>query len=465
VDRFFKKIAVEIADAGGRAYYVGGRVRDHLRGIPCLDRDIEVYGLPLSRLQKLLRAHGRVEAVGRAFGVLKFFAAAGEADFSLPRRESLTGSGHRGFTVDLDPSITPAEACARRDFTVNAMLMDLLTEEISDFHGGRRDLDAGLLRHVGPAFAEDPLRVYRMVQLGGRLDLRPHTSTLELARGMDLDDLAPERIFAEFAKLFLLAERPSLGMEIALQAGVLEYHPELKAMVDCPQDPEWHPEGDVWTHTLMVLDAAAGLRVGDRQEDLALMFGALCHDLGKPATTGEKEGRIVSPGHAEAGIDPATRFMTSISADRRLLEQVLEFVRYHLRPAEFHRVRDQIGNASIRRLALKTNIQDLVRLARADHLGRTNPDALAGKFPAGDWLLAKAEALAVRREAPHPLLQGRDLLKRGWTPGPTMGRALEKAFQAQLDGAFTELPDALDWLDANIEALKADDTKESPDVQ
>ncbi len=459
MDLLFRQIATEIAAAGGRAFFVGGRVRDHLRGRPGQDFDIEVYGLPLAELQVLLRRHGRVQSVGRAFGVLKFHNAEGEADFSLPRRENLTGSGHRGFTVDLDPDISPAEACARRDFTVNAMLMDVLSGEISDFFGGREDLDAGLLRHVGPAFVEDPLRVYRLMQLGARLEMKPHASTLELARGMDLTTLAPERIFAEFEKLLLLAERPSLGMEIAREAGVLDVHPELATLVGCPQDPGWHPEGDVWTHTLMALDAAAGLREGDDRTDLALMFGTLCHDFGKPATTGMKGERIVSPGHAEAGVAPSLSFMERISNDRRLLEQVLDFVRYHLRPAEFHNVREEIGDASIRRLALKVNIRELLRVARADHLGRTTRDALAQEFPAGDWLLAKAEALAVEVEAPSPLLLGRHLIDRGWAPGPAMGRILETAFQAQLNGAFDDLPAALAWLDEYLITLESEDAE------
>ena len=460
MESLIRQIASEIAAAGGRAYHVGGRVRDSLRGEPGHDFDVEVYGLSPQRLQAILSARGQVHAVGRAFGVLKFKSPSGEADFSLPRRENLTGSGHRGFTVDLDPDITPREACARRDFTVNAMLMDVLTGEVLDFFGGREDLAGGRLRHVGPAFAEDPLRVYRLMQLAARLELRPHPDTLALCRGMALDALPPERIFAEFEKLFLLARRPSLGLAAAREAGVLAQHPELAALIDCPQDPEWHPEGDVWIHTLMTVDAAAGLRGGKRADDLALMFGALCHDLGKPSTTGLKQGRVVSPGHAEAGEAPTRAFMARVSRDQGLLEGVLAFVRYHLRPAEFHRVRDSIGDGAIRRLALQVNIVDLERMARADHLGRTTPDALAGAFPAGEWLLAKAASLAVEAEAPHPFLLGRHLLARGWSPGPEMGRALDQAFEAQLEGAFDTIETALTWLDENDAKLKRAAAKE-----
>ncbi len=452
MEKLVQEIAREVAAGGGRTYYVGGYVRDRLQGRPCHDLDVEVYQLSLPALQGILKHHGRVHAVGRAFGVLKLTPhdhPEQVIDFSLPRRENLVGSGHRGFAITLDPDITPAEACARRDFTINAMLMDVLSEELHDFFDGQGDLNRGCLRHVSTAFAEDPLRVYRLAQFAGRLAMEAHPDTLALCRSMSLDELPAERIFAEFEKLLLLADRPSLGVVAAREAGILVQHPELAKLVGCPQDPEWHPEGDVWTHTLMSLDAAAGLRTGDRNKDLALMFGALCHDLGKPGTTGVKDGRIVSPGHADAGVEPAELFMERICKDKQLIRQVMDFVRYHLRPAEFYRVRDEIGDASIRRLALKVNLEDLVRLSRADHLGRTTPDALAKEFPAGEWLLARGELLAVKKEGPKPILQGRHLLGRGWLPGPVMGRFLETAFQAQLDGAFTEISEALEWLEEN----------------
>ncbi len=452
MEKLVQDIAREVAAGGGRAFYVGGYVRDRLQGRPCYDLDVEVYRLPLPALQGILKRHGRVLAVGRAFGVLKLNPhdhPEQVIDFSLPRRENLVGSGHRGFAITLDPDIIPAEACARRDFTINAMLMDVLSEELLDFFDGQGDLERNCLRHVSDAFAEDPLRVYRLAQFAGRFAMEAHPDTLTLCRSMRLDELPAERVFAEFEKLLILADRPSLGLETARKAGILVQHPELAKLVGCPQDPEWHPEGDVWTHTLMSVDAAAGLRTGDRSKDLALMFGALCHDLGKPDTTGVKGGRIVSPGHADAGVEPAGHFMERICKDKQLMQQVLDFVRFHLRPAEFYRVRDEIGDASIRRLALNVNLEDLVRLSRADHLGRTTPDALANDFPAGEWLLARGEQLAVKKEGPKPILQGRHLMERGWLPGPEMGRFLETAFQAQLDGAFTGISEALEWLEKN----------------
>jgi tRNA nucleotidyltransferase (CCA-adding enzyme) len=441
------QIAEEIASQNGSSWYAGGYVRDRLSGRTPVDLDIEVHALPLEKLEKILRRHGSVSAVGRSFGILKFHSEDGDYDFSLPRRENREGRGHRGFVVDLDPSITFEEACSRRDFTVNAMLENVLSGEVLDFFGGQKDLAGRVLRHVGPAFEEDPLRAYRLMQQSARFEMAPAPETLALCQRMDLSELAPERVFVEWSRLLLEAQRPSIGLETARKAGILAHHPELAALIGCLQDPSWHPEGDVWTHTLLVVDEAAGLRSGQRGEDLILMFGALCHDFGKPDTTFEKDGRIVSPGHAEKGVAPALRFMERMTQDTALLEGVEQVVRYHLRPAELYRVRDEVGHGAIRRLALKVKISDLVRWARADHFGRRTDDALERDFPAGEWLMSRAEDLDVHEAAPKPILLGRHLLDQGWTPGPDMGERLKQAYEAQLDDAFQDLDGALRWLE------------------
>jgi len=286
-----------------------------------------------------------------------------------------------------------------------------------------------------------------MMQQAARLEFEVAPETLELCRRMDLSELVPARVYKEWEKLLLLADRPSLGLEVARKAGVLRMHPELGALVGCPQDPEWHPEGDVWTHSLMAVDQAARLRRGEIRRDRVLMFGLLCHDMGKPATTFEKDGRIVSPGHCEEGVATARRFMESITRDVDLIEGVLDCVRYHLRPAELYRVREKVGDPAIRRLALQVSIEDLVVWSRADHLGRGTEDALAGEFPAGDWLLGRAAELKVRRAGPDAILMGRHLLERGWASGPEMGRCLKRAYEAQLDGTFDDLDGALRWLE------------------
>jgi len=242
------------------------------------------------------------------------------------------------------------------------------------------------------------------------------------------------------------ARFPSVGLQTMRFLEATRFFPELETMIGCPQEYEWHPEGDVWVHTLMVLDAAADLKTGDRQEDLVLMLAALCHDLGKPlVTSDEKDGRIRSPNHEPLGEGPTRSFLARLTREKRLVDDVVALVVHHLRPHSLHK--SGAGPAAIRRLATKVPIDRLVRHARADHYGRTTPDALARVFPAGDWLLEEARNLEVEDRAPKPILMGRHLIEQGMSPGPEMGRILEAAFEAQLEGVFSDLDGALLWLD------------------
>ena len=291
------EIAAAIRGAGGRAIVVGGWVRDRLRGTRSKDVDIEVFGLEVERLEAVLAQFGDVLAIGRAFGV--FRVAGLDVDFSLPRRDSKRGPGHRGFDVVPDPSLEFDAAARRRDLTVNSIGLDPLTGEVLDPHGGCEDLARRTLRATDPQhFPEDPLRGLRVVQLAARLEMEPDEALVALCRELDLSELSGERVFEEFRKLLLRAARPSLGFTVLEATGQLRFFPELDALRGVEQDPEWHPEGDVWVHTLMVVDAAASLRVGNESgdDDLALMLAALCHDLGKPVHHGadRRTGPLVS---------------------------------------------------------------------------------------------------------------------------------------------------------------------------
>ena len=314
-------IAKSVRDAGGRAVVVGGWVRDHLLGLRSKDVDIEVFGLDVERLEALLAGFGNVHTIGRAFGVLRVGGI--DVDFSLPRRDSKRGPGHRGFDVAPDPSLDFAEAARRRDLTVNSIGIDPLTGEVLDPHDGRRDLKHRVLRATEPArFPEDPLRGLRVVQLAARLEMTPDEELVALCRSLDLSQLSGERVFDEFRKLLLRSAKPSIGFKVLEDTGQLRYFPELDALRGVPQDPEWHPEGDVWVHTLMVLDAAASLRDADKGgvstedsgENLALMLGALCHDLGKPATTERAGGRIRSYRHDVEGVAPTRALLARMRA-------------------------------------------------------------------------------------------------------------------------------------------------------
>jgi tRNA nucleotidyltransferase (CCA-adding enzyme) len=437
-------IARAIREAGGQSLLVGGWVRDRLLGIESKDFDLEVYGLSAERLEETLRRFGEVIAVGRAFGVLRVKGI--DADFSLPRRDSKTGRGHRGFLVEVDPTMTFDEAARRRDLTMNAIGFDPLTEEIIDPHHGRRDLLARRLRAVDRGtFSEDSLRGLRVAQFAARFEMRPDQELVEICSTLDLSDLPGERMFDEFEKLLLKGVRPSLGLEFLRVTGLLRFFPELQSMVGVPQDPQWHPEGTVWEHVLLVVDEAARLRTGDREADLTLMFGALCHDLGKPLTTVHEGGRIRSPNHEEAGEPVARALLERLRSPQALMEKVAGLTRYHLAPANF--LKQGASPRAYRRLARKleeygASVQMLERVARADHFGRTTPEALARQFPEGEEFLRRARDLAVEEHAVKDAVLGRHLIARGMTPGPQFGPILERCREIQEETGLDD-PEAI----------------------
>ena len=337
------KLANAIHQQGGQPILVGGSVRDYLLGqiIP-KDLDLEVYHLEANELEMVLSQFGKVLRVGKSFGVLKLVTENAEYDVSLPRRESKTGKGHKGFLVNADPQMTFEEASARRDFTINSIGFDPIHQLWLDPHHGQEDLRKGVLRHVGPAFAEDPLRVLRGAQFAARLNFQLAPETIKLCQTLDLNELSRERLLGEFKKLLLRAERPSIGLEILRQTKSLRFFPELEALIDVPQDPTWHPEGCVWTHTLMVVDEAAKLRVGEEKADLVLMFGALCHDFGKPETTIWKDGHWRSPAHDVLGMQPTEKFLRRLTDEASLIEKVTVLVREHLRPSMLYNDREKV---------------------------------------------------------------------------------------------------------------------------
>jgi tRNA nucleotidyltransferase (CCA-adding enzyme) len=446
------EIAADINQAGGAVYLVGGWVRDMLMDIPCHDYDLEVYGLDMEKLFNILVRHAKPNLVGKSFGVITMRVDGLNFDFAFPRTENKTGPGHKGFAVLPDPFLDFAAASARRDFTINSMGIKIPEMELADHHGGKRDLRAKVLRHVSDAFAEDPLRVLRAVQFAARFELDIAPETQELCRRLPLAELPMERIYGEFKKLLLKARRPSVGLEWMRKLGLLSHFPELAALIGVQQEPEWHPEGDVWVHNNMVIDEAAKLRQEEFGEfdNMALMLGALCHDLGKPACTSFSEGKWRSPAHDVRGEGPTRRFLDRLTRETALVETVVAFVREHLKPALLYKARAEVKPSAIRRLALRVDIEKLVRVARADHFGRTTPDALAREFPAGAWLLEQSRALNVLDEKPKPFLTGKFLLSLGMKPGPEVGRLIAESFELQLEGELADAAEAEAWARARL---------------
>jgi tRNA nucleotidyltransferase (CCA-adding enzyme) len=429
-----REVAEILHSAGGRALLVGGCVRDGLLGLPAKDVDMEVYGLAADVVEASLRAQFRLDTVGRAFGV--FILKGLEIDIALPRRESRTGPKHTDFKVEGDPTMAPREAAARRDFTINAISCDPLTGDLLDPHNGKADLQARRLRHVSSAFSEDPLRVLRGMQFIARFGLQADPGTVALCRNLSPEHLPRERLWEEWKKLLLKGRHISHGLHFLKACGWLPYFPELAALDGCPQDPKWHPEGDVWTHTGHCLDAYARQRIGDEWEDLVVGLAVLCHDFGKPETTyTDDDGRIRSPRHDILGVPVAQRFLERLTRQKKIFEQVLPLVEQHMRPLALYR--DGAGDAAIRRLAARVKrIDRLVRVAHADKNGR--PPLAPDDDPEGQWLLDKTAELAIQDNAPKPILLGRHLIELGVKPGPHFGKILDRAYQAQLDGAFTD---------------------------
>lgn len=455
----FEKVvdfAKVVEAAGGKALLVGGSVRDELMGIPPKDYDVEVYNIQLDQLKELANAFGQVNEVGAAFGILKVRVGDIEIDVSLPCRESKTGKGHKVFSVSADPTMSVKEAARRRDFTMNALAKDVLTGELFDYFGGIKDIEQRILRVTDEErFRDDPLRVLRGVQFVGRFGLKVDDATARIMREMrsELKHLPKERLREEWVKLFLRSRNPSLGLQAAMEWGIFhEMHPELIELPRTPQEQEWHPEGDVWMHTLMVVDEAAKIVEQEQlkgNDALLVMLAAFCHDFGKPPTTLETGGKIRSLGHEKAGVESAHKFLSEIGIEASLRDPIAKLVAEHLKPSMFYVEEVQKGkkvtDGAIKRLAVRISpatLRHLVCVAKADHLSRgpfVNPKEPEKSFmpinyPAGDWLLQKAFELRIYETKPQPVLFGRDLIALGFKPGPKFGEVIRTADEMHVKG-------------------------------
>jgi len=419
---------------GVRAYLVGGCVRDLILGIAPKDFDIEVFGININELEELLLPHGKVSTVGKSFGVVKLTTSNGEDfDFSLPRKDSKCGIGHKGFRIEIDPTLTIEEAAFRRDYTINSMSIDIWSEELLDPFNGRKDLDSKVLRHTSDAFKDDPLRVLRGFQFTGRYELKTANETLILCNELidEFHTLPKERIWTEFEKWATKSLIPSKGLEFLVKSGWIKHFPEIQSLIGCPQDPEWHPEGDVFTHTCQVIDQAA-------YGGLIVLLASLCHDFGKPETTTLIDGRIRSPGHSQAGIEKARSFLKRIGCPHGNITQIENLVNEHLVHIQ------TVNKRTVKRLIVRlgnASVDDLISLIGADHAGR---GSVSSSLPISA-IQIKDIAEEIGSEI-KPILMGRHLIDLGMKPGPIFGSILKTAFEAQLDGVFETVEDGIEFL-------------------
>ena len=442
-------IATAVRDMDGRALLVGGCVRDLLMKREPKDWDLEVYGIEPAKLRSLLDRFGPANVVGEAFAVYKLGAT---LDVSLPRRERKSGRGHKAFVIEGDPAMSFEDAARRRDFTVNSILEDPLTSEVIDPFNGREDIDRKILRAVSvDTFPEDSLRVLRAAQFAARFEFDIEPNTVALCRAIDLSDLPAERVWGEIEKLLLRARRPSIGLHWLRELGAMaQLFPELNTLIDVPQDKEWHPEGDVFVHTALVADRAREL-IDDLPyaKKVTVMLAALAHDFGKPGTTEFIDGHIRSRGHEEAGVAPTKRFLDRLNIHTLdgydVRSQVLALVRDHLKPGEFFKKRDEVGDGAFRRLARKCELDLLYRVAKADSLGRNTEAVSREKWftsEAQEWFIQRAKELEVEQQPPAPILLGRHLLEMGLEAGPRVGEITKVVYEMQLDGRISTIDDA-----------------------
>ncbi len=443
-----------LMDIGARPIIVGGYVRDHFLKIESKDIDIEVYGISsLDVLKSSLETFTPVHEVGKSFGVLKIRLDDNDIDISLPRTEIKTAKGHKGFHVQTNGYLDFNTASKRRDFTMNAIGYDIKTDFFIDPHGGKEDIKNGIIRHVDDAsFIEDPLRVLRAVQFSARFNFKLHTNTLKLCQTMVKDnmlsELPKERIFEEYKKLLLKAPRPSVGFELLDRMDAL--FPELKALQGVTQDETKHPEGDVWTHTMMSLDAMAELKTHDTKKDMILMLAVLCHDLGKTASTKISHNGASTAEHRNI-LQPTRSLLERLTDQKSLVDAVIPLVQEHSMPSRLYKQNAQ--DSEIRRLSTRVNIEELVILAKADNFGRTTQEAIRKEYPAGEWLLNKATELDVLNKRPKQILLGRHLIAYGLKEGKIFKDILELAYQAQLEGRFFSEKEALVWLEDYLSSL------------
>ena len=451
IPEHIQAIVEAIRYSGGHTYLAGGAVRDTLLGIRAYDFDLEVYDMSADELTQVLLGFGNVDTVGQSFGIIMLHQPGYKpVEIALPRRENKEGRGHKGFMVEVDPTMSTFEATRRRDFTINSMLLDLHTGELIDHHTGRADLQSRFLRATSEAYMEDPLRVLRGFQFIARFNLFPTSETVIMSRHMleEAHTLSVERIWGEWYKWAALGEKYLQSLEFLRDTNWIKLWPDLERLRYIEQDPVWHPEGDVWTHTEIVVQNAsdtANLISYFKEPRVQLIFAALLHDIGKGTTSeiSKTSGRIIHPKHETVGVDLAKKFLESIGAPKWVDTITLPMIREHM----FRRGRnpETISKRAIRRLAVRlepATIHQLGVLIEADTMSRAGN---IGPFVTN--MLNVANEINVEDSAPEKVLKGEHLIKKGLTPGPLFGVILKAAYEAQLDGEFQTEWGALGWLE------------------
>lgn len=453
-----KKIIAEIENSGGKVYLVGGYVRDKIMGNTSKDIDIEVFKLSYEKLSDILSKFGKVDLVGKSFGVLKVNINGQDYDFNLPRRDSKNGVGHKDFTIEVDHNMTIEEAASRRDFTINAISIDSEGNIIDPFNG-LNDIKNNVLRPVSKAFKQDVLRPLRGFQFSARFNMNPTVGcildSVELMDGYKY--LPKERIWEEWKKWASKGEYFRTSLRFLKNTYWKRLYPELNAIFGVEQDKVFHPEGTVDIHTGYVLEEmfknCRHLNItGD--DKLVLIFAALCHDFGKANTTekrfSEKHNReiISAIGHEKAGGPLTESFLNSIGCPKNIIERVIPLVENHMVACQ------KLSDNAIRRLSNrlgKATIEELCLLIMSDHNGR--PPIEKGISENLWYLIIRSTKLGLLNGKPESIVKGQDIVDFGFEPGPIVGKIYKKLYNMQLNGKFFNKEDGLSRIESFIGQL------------
>jgi tRNA nucleotidyltransferase (CCA-adding enzyme) len=443
------EFALDIETLQGETWIVGGAVRDFLVGAQVHDFDLEVTGVSVETF--LGMADWIISPAGDRFGVWLVSGLGETFEVALPQRRERFGPGHQDETAVIDTDLEISDSLSRRDFTMNAMAVQVLSGEFIDPFNGVDDLVAGTLRAVSTRnFADDPLRVLRGMQFAARFDLVADLLTAGSAfdnRG-GFETLSPDRVRMEWVK-WSKAEFPAAGIRFLRMCGWHQCFPILGDLDDLEQDPVWHPEGDVLQHTIDALEAAAPVN------DPVVSFAVLLHDVGKVGTTDTNDaGRIVSPGHAEEGADLVVDFFRSAGWDIQtrvpdMVQAVQALVSQHMRHVSWD---GAPSRRAVRRMAVDVSpatVRQWAQVCIADVSGRGN----AGTQDSIDVIIQAAEVagdMDIIDDGPEQIVMGRHLIDAGFRPGVQMGEIIRQAFNAQVDGAFDNVDDGMAWVQDNF---------------
>lgn len=429
-----KDIASDISERGGTTYFVGGYVRDQLLGKESKDIDVEIHGISVKDTKQILESYGNVDTVGASFGVLMLKGV--DIDFAFPRKESKVGSKHTDFEVQVDPFLDIREAVRRRDFTMNSILQNVLTGEYVDLFNGREDIDNKLIKVVDEhTFVEDALRPLRACQFSSRLGFEIDHHLLNLSKGLNYSHLSRERIMVELDKA-LLSDKPSVALEYMYEMGILDkLIPELSALKGCPQNPEFHPEGDVWNHTMLVVDEGAKVKHLSKNPRY-FMYACLLHDIGKPDTTKEDEkGILRSIDHETVGAEISKKVLKRLTTEKDLVHYVSKLTEYHMKAHKLMEIKEY----KVKKMMLDVDMHELLLLNKCDISGRDTGAKTSKRLEELEDKQKLVSNLSVGEFGKiTPLFKGKDLIELGFKPGKELGVLLENTFELQLQGKNKE---------------------------